>query len=144
MTVVQLSSLSPPIDLVNQSETVVIVSMKRPLCVYFDRVMDLVSKGVVSSIVEVPNNRYPLEIRLGGCGGSISRCKQIARYSVRAIREKFKHQVKSVEKRVDISGVDVLDFFVSESGEEDVVDMSPRRDRKVASVCISLIVEFSI
>lgn len=139
MTVLTPSHISPPFELVNQPESVVIVSMKRPLCVYFDRVMDIVSKGVVSRISST-GKKDPLVVTITGCGGSIPRCKQIARYAVRTIQQKFKHQVKSVGKEIEISqeGIEVMDFEL-EGGEEDIVDMSPR---KVSSVTIKIKVDF--
>ena len=84
--------LPPPKHLVND-ESVVIVSTKRPICVYFNRILDLVSSNILSKRNKI------FQIVIIGSGGAIGRCQQISRYVLREIDSRYKSIVKSTTKK---------------------------------------------
>lgn len=126
MSVLSTSRLPPPRDLVNDTEQTVIVSMKRPLCIYFDRIMELAQKRILGAVAG-GKSREVIELRIVGCGGSISRCKQIGRYAQRAIKENFKHMISSVDRSTAVHAgqVEILEYNVQHGADPDVVECSP-------------------
>ncbi len=107
-------TLAPPKDLVNSYDSVVIVSCKRPVFVYFDRFMELLKQKIFKS-----NPGSTVEVELTGIGASIPRCEQAARYAMQQLRTTYKHLVKQVEKRKSRSQVNLNDCAVPDMIEDE-------------------------
>lgn len=107
-------TLAPPKDLVNSYDSVVIVSCKRPVCVYFDRFMELLKQKIFKS-----NPGSTVEVELTGIGASIPRCEQVARYAMQQLRTTYKHLVKQVEKRKSRSQVNLNDCALPDMIEDE-------------------------
>jgi hypothetical protein len=105
------STLSPPSELIQRKECVVIVSVKRPVIVYFEKAMEMVAEKILTPLppgISIP----PVSIEIVGTGAAIQRCEQVSRYVVQEINSKFKHMIKSVEKRKSKSVIEISDLHV--------------------------------
>lgn len=134
MSVLRSTNLAPPPDLVSGSDSVVIVSNKRPVAVYFDRTMKLVMDKVVSG-----EKGSSFELTLVGAGGAISRCEQVSRYTIQALKTEYKHLVSSVEKETKKSETTATDLSIPDSmtDESDLLLLSSVK-RSVRTVSISI------
>ena len=116
MQTLRTSTLAPPTSMVKETASVVIVSMKRPLCVYFDRLMELLSAKILAPLP--PGIDYPpIEVEVVGAGAAIPRCNQVARYAVQELNKKYKHLIKSVRKMATETkaGMRVNDLVIPEA-----------------------------
>jgi len=102
----QLGPLPPPVDLVKAKDTIVIVSSRKPVTVFFSRAMSLVDEQMIS-YTKTKKNKI-LRIELVACGGAIGRCRQIARYTTQALNDKYRHIVSKVEKSTTIKKAAVV------------------------------------
>jgi len=98
--------LPPPVDLVRAKDTIVIVSCRKPVTVFFSRAMSLVDEQVISYAKSQKNRT--LRVELVACGGAIGRCRQIARYTAQALNDKYRHIVSKVEKSTTINKAAVV------------------------------------
>ena len=112
------SILSPPTELIEKDDSVVVVSSKRPVIVYFNKAMELVS-GKILSPLPPGNSIPPLSIEFVGTGRAIPRCEQVSRYVVQEINKKYKHMIRSVEKRKTKSTIEVSDTHVADDVEDE-------------------------
>lgn len=129
-------SMAPPVEYVRDSNSVVIVSMRRPLCVYFDRCMQIVS----GRILDFQKSNQEVTITIVGAGAAISRCQQLARYVLREVRTKYKWLVKSAGKRVESGSVAVQDLLLADLTEDSIFD-AQEQTRLVGSVKILLSIQ---
>jgi len=134
MSVLRSADLAPPRDLATQTDSVVIVSSKRPVAVYYDRTIELVMAKVVAG-----GKGSNFDITITGAGGAISRCEQVARYTVQALKSQYKHLVKSVEKKKEISETIATDLKFPDSmgDEEDLLSLDSVK-RPIRTVSISI------
>jgi hypothetical protein len=135
MVILRADSLAPPLELIKGSDSIVVVSSKRPVCVYFNKIIDIASSRVFSAA-----KGSVVEVKLTGAGGAISRCEQVARYTVQALKSKYKHLVTSVEKEITRDETETTDVVFPEgdlSDEAAVLDVTSER-RQVRTVTITL------
>ena len=98
--------IPPPIELVRDKETVVIVSSRKPIAVYFSRAILLVEKQILFDTKSSKTNG--LRIEFVACGGAISRCQQVARYVMQALLGKYRYLVTNLEKSQTLNKAAVL------------------------------------
>ena len=132
------STLSPPSELIQRKECVVIVSVKRPVIVYFEKAMELVSEKILTPLppgISIP----PVSIEIVGTGSAIQRCEQVSRYVVQEINSKFKHMIKSVEKRKSKSVIEISDLHVgNDLDDESAIFEMTSEKRSVNRISIQI------
>lgn len=142
MTTLRDVSITPPRSLVEAKEATIIVSKKRPVVVYFEKAMELVTSKILAPLP--PGKTYPdIEIRLVGAGGAIPRCQQVARYVVQEVRKKFKHLIKTVEKRLEATknAVSVIDISLpADTPMEDAYLDAETSERFVNTCTVTIVV----
>jgi hypothetical protein len=134
MALTRSKKLIPPMDLVSQSESVVIVSSKRPVCIYFERVQEILTERLFSMS---PGSSF--QLKLTGAGGAISRCEQLSRYTMQSLKSKFQHIVKNTSKTSELGETSTTDLNIptDEKGELDLLSMTPVK-RPVRTLTITI------
>ena len=107
MVLVRSGRLVPPRDLLTTSDSIVVVSNRRPVCVYFERVMEVASKKIFGHA-----SGTSFDIVITGAGAAISRCEQISRYLVQELKTKYKHLLKSVTKQKIVESTQTTDLSI--------------------------------
>jgi hypothetical protein len=134
MVIVRADSLVPPRDLIRGSDSIIVVSSKRPVCVYFDKAMDEANSRMFSAV-----RGSVVEINFAAAGGAISRCEQVARYTVQSLRTKYKHVVTNVEKLVSRGETETSDInFPDNIVDEETLLNSGSVRRSVRTIRITL------
>ena len=136
MATFSTGALAPPRELIQDGNTVV-VSTKRPVVVYVNRLMEMIVSSVTS-----PSTPTVVEFRVAGSGAAIPRCEQVARYAVQALQGKYKHVIKSVTKRVEKGTTTATDLHVPDMVDEEAIFhmTSARRTVNTVSYVIAVTV----
>ena len=131
--------LPPPVELVRDKQSVIIVSSRKPVAVYFSRAMSLVEKQILPD--KKSKVTGAMRIEFVACGGAISRCQQVARYVIQALNEKYRHIFSNVSKSVSFNkGIVVVNDAVhvpADGEEENAFDVQQER-RQVDQIRISI------
>ena len=134
--------LPPPIELVRDKQSVIIVSSRKPVAVYFSRAMSLVENQILPDKKSKASSVMRLEFV--ACGGAISRCQQVSRYVTQALVDKYRHICSNVSKSVSLSkGTVVVNDSVhihADGEEENAFDVQQER-KQVDQIRISISAE---
>jgi hypothetical protein len=122
-----LSRIVPPIEKIKDKESVIVVSNKKPPCVYVTRALNLIQKSVMVPSGEKRTADRQFQLELTGCGAAINRCEQICRYIKQQLLTKYKHFIKGVSStKSKMSDIHVFDYSRPEDDtEENAFDLIP-------------------
>lgn len=112
------------------------VSMKRPLCVYFDRAMKLIQSELLDS-----NLSPEICINFVGTGSAIARCTQVARYTSQQVSKRYACLIESVDKSKKISYVSVSALSTDDSTLTDETVFSMVETQKMIpriDICVNI------
>lgn len=134
MVVLRTQSLVPPKELIKSQDLAIVVSSKRPVCVYYDKAIDLASQRIISA----PTGSI-VDLKITGAGGAIARCEQVARYTIQTIKDRFRHMIQSIDKTVTLGETEVTDLVIPDGLPPDLaaLDMSANK-RPVRTVVITI------
>ena len=119
MEILRTDNLIPPKGLIQHEDSVIVVSAKRPVCIYFDKAMALASKRIIQA-----STGSVVEVKITGAGGAISRCEQVVRYTIQTIQDKFRHMIRSVEKVVSSVGeTEVTDLVIPAGVPKEIAEL---------------------
>ena len=131
------TSLSPPVSLVKGTKSnVMIISTKKPVVVYFKKALMALQQNIIEGFEkQVERGEDVVEYRIVGAGAAIGKCKQIARYVMRAIKEKnMDLYIRYAESDISIVPETVTDLLVFQTVEGDEEFESIPRDLATCNI----------
>ena len=139
----ECTRLVPPVDLIKKKESVVIVSNRKPPCVYVRRVLSILEKTILIPTEGKKNEVRRTELELTGCGAAVNRCEQITRYVKQQLLSKYKHFVKHVVvSKSRTNDICVTDYSnPSCNDEENAFDLE-RKERIIDRISVMIVVEY--